>query len=170
MKAFVLIENDFQDAEVLYPYYRLQEAGFDVACVAPEKKTYHGKYGYPLDADVPAFEVKNELADVVVIPGGWAPDRLRRNQDVLDLVEKHWDTGKIVASICHGAWVLVSAGVLNGKTVTCYDAIKDDVKNAGANYVDREVVVDGKLVTSRKPGDLPAFCREILKLTGRHGT
>ncbi|MBI4360598.1 type 1 glutamine amidotransferase [Candidatus Micrarchaeota archaeon] len=170
MKAFVFLENEFQDAEVLYPYYRLQEAGFDVVCVAPEKKAYHGKYGCPFDADATAEEVKNELADVVVIPGGWAPDRLRRHNAVLDLVRKHVDAGKTVASICHGAWVLVSAGVLKGRTVTCYDAIQDDVKNAGARYVDQEVCVDGNLVTSRKPSDLPAFCREILKLAGREGT
>lgn len=165
MKAFVFLENQFQDAEVLYPYFRLQEAGFEVRGVAPEKKTYHGKYGYPFDADALAAEVKNELVDVIVIPGGWAPDRLRRSQAVLDIAKNHMQQSKIVASICHGAWVLVSANVLKGRTVTCYDAIQDDVKNAGAKYVDQEVCVDGNLVTSRKPSDLPAFCREIIRLS-----
>ncbi len=163
MDACVFIENDFQDAEVLYPYYRLTEAGFDVQLVGPEKKIYKGKYGYPLHADAFIAEVKDRLFDVLVIPGGWAPDRLRRNADLLDMVRRHDAAQKTVAAICHGPWVLCSAGILNGRTLTCFEAIKDDVKNAGGTYVDRDVVVDRNLVTSRKPDDLPAFCRKILK-------
>ncbi len=163
MDALVFIENDFQDAEVLYPYYRLGEAGFDVLLVGPEKTVYKGKYGYPLQAHAAVADVLDRTFDVVVIPGGWAPDRLRRHSGVLDLVRRHVAGQKTVAAICHGPWVLSSAGVLKGRTLTCFDAIKDDVINAGGNYVDRDVVVDGKLVTSRKPDDLPAFCREILK-------
>ncbi len=164
MNAAIFIENDFQDAEVLYPYYRLQEAGFNVLLVGPEKKTYAGKYGYPLQADAAVADVKDTIFDVLVIPGGWAPDRLRRNSDLLEMVRRHVQSGKIVAAICHGPWVLCSAGVLKGRTLTCYDAIKDDVTNAGGTYVDRDVVVDQNLVTSRKPADLPAFCREILRI------
>lgn len=163
MDAAVFIENDFQDAEVLYPYYRLTEAGFEVQLAGPEKKTYRGKYGYPLQADASIAEIKDRLFDVLVIPGGWAPDRLRRNADLLGVVRHHDAAQKTVAAICHGPWVLCSAGVLKGRTLTCFEAIKDDVKNAGGTYVDRDVVVDRNLVTSRKPDDLPAFCREILK-------
>ncbi len=165
MDALIFIENDFQDAEVLYPYYRLQEAGFKVQLVGPEKALYKGKYGYPLQADSAVADVVGQTFDVVVIPGGWAPDRLRRHQAVLDIARRHMAANKTVASICHGASVLCSAGVLKGRSLTCYDAIKDDVINAGGHYVDQDVVVDGNLVTSRKPRDLPAFCREILKRT-----
>jgi len=163
MDAAVFIENDFQDAEVLYPYYRLKEAGFNVLLVGPEKKAYRGKYGYPLHADASLAEVKDRVFDVLVIPGGWAPDRLRRHADLLDMVRRQDSAKRTLAAICHGAWVLCSAGVLNGRSLTCFDAIRDDVTNAGGIYVDREVVVDDNLVTSRKPDDLPAFCREILK-------
>ena len=97
------------------------------------------------------------------MPGGFAPDKLRRYREVLELVKQMHDSGKLVAAICHGPWVLVSAGILKGKKVTCVSAIKDDVINAGAKYFDREVVVDANIVTSRKPDDLPAFCREIIK-------
>lgn len=166
MDAVIFIENDFQDAEVLYPYYRLIEAGFSVLLAGPEKRAYRGKYGYPLQADVSLAEVKDRSFDVLVIPGGWAPDRLRRNADLLEMVRRHDAAGKTVAAICHGAWVLCSAGILKGRTLTCFDAIQDDVRNAGGHYVDRDVVLDRNLVTSRKPADLPAFCREILK---RHG-
>lgn len=167
--ALIFIENDFQDAEALYPYYRLKEAGFDVMLVGPEKKEYFGKHGYPLQADssVADAKIKDQTFDVIVIPGGWAPDRLRRNKDVLELVRRHCQAKKTVAAICHGPSVLASAGVLKGRTLTSFDAIKDDVTNAGGTYVDRDVVVDGNLVTSRKPEDLPAFCREILRVLSR---
>jgi protease I len=102
----------------------------------------------------------------VIVPGGYAPDRLRRYQEVLDFVREAYDKGRIVASICHGPWVLISAGILKGKEVTCFKAIKDDVMNAGGNYVDREVVIDDNLITSRYPDDLPAFCKEIINALG----
>ena len=107
-------------------------------------------------------EVRASDFEGVVIPGGWAPDKLRLSKKVLDFVKSLYDSGKIVASICHGGWVLVSAGICKGKTLTSYIAIKDDLVNAGAKFVDKEVVRDGNLITSRKPDDLPAFCREII--------
>lgn len=164
-KAIILIEDFYQDMEVWYPYYRLIEAGFDVKMVGKEaNKTYTGKFGYPAVSHVAASQIKAKEYDVIVIPGGWAPDKMRLVKEMVAIVKEGTDAGKVVASICHGGWMLVSANVLKGKTATSYIAIKDDLVNAGAKYVDQEVCVDGKLVTSRKPDDLPAFMRAILKL------
>lgn len=166
-KAVILIDDFYQDMEVWYPYYRLIEAGFDVKMVGKEaSKTYTGKFGYPAVSHIAASQIKGDEYDVVVIPGGWAPDKMRLVKEMVAIVKEATDAGKVVASICHGGWMLVSANVLKGKTATSYIAIKDDLVNAGAKYVDQEVCVDGKLVTSRKPDDLPAFMRAILKLAG----
>jgi protease I len=162
-KAAVLIEDFYQDMEVWYPYYRLIEAGFDAKLVAKEaNKDYKGKNGYPATSEVAAKSVKGSDFDVVIIPGGWAPDKMRLIPEMVAIVRDAHKAGKIIGCICHGGWMLVTAGILKGKTVTCYEAIKDDVVNAGAKFVDREVVKDGNLITSRKPSDLPAFMREIL--------
>lgn len=162
-KVAVLAEEMYQEMELWVPYYRLKEEGADVRLVAPEKKTYKSKLGYPVTADVAASEVSAKDFDGVVIPGGYAPDLMRRNKAMLDLVKGCFEQGKPVAAICHAGWVPISAGILKGKTATCFFAIKDDMINAGARYVDQEVVVDGNLITSRKPDDLPAFCRELVK-------
>ncbi len=162
-KVAVLAEEMYQEMELWVPYYRLKEEGADVKVVAPEKKTYKSKLGYPVTADVAASEVSAKDFDGVVIPGGYAPDMMRRHKAMLDLVKGCFEQGKTVAAICHAGWVPISAGILKGKTATCFFAIKDDMINAGARYVDQEVVVDGNLVTSRKPDDLPAFCRELVK-------
>lgn len=162
-KVAVLAEEMYQEMELWVPYYRLKEAGAEVKVVGPEKKTYKSKLGYPVNADVAASEVSAKDFDGVVIPGGYAPDLMRRHQAVLDLVKGCFQQGKPVAAICHAGWVPISAGILKGKTATCFFAIKDDMINAGARYVDQEVVVDGNLITSRKPDDLPAFCRELVK-------
>ena len=158
----VLAENMYQEMELWVPYYRLKEEGADVKVVAPEKKTYTSKTGYPVSADVAAADVSAKDFDGVVIPGGYAPDMMRRYPAMLNLVKGCFEQGKPVAAICHAGWVPASAGILKGKTATCFFAIKDDVINAGARYVDKEVVVDGHLITSRQPDDLPAFCREII--------
>ncbi len=162
-KVAVLAEEMYQEMELWVPYYRLKEEGADVRVVAPEKKTYKSKLGYPVTADVAASEVTAKDFDGVVIPGGYAPDMMRRHKAMLDLVKGCFEQGKPVAAICHAGWVPISAGILKGKTATCFFAIKDDMINAGARYVDQEVVVDGNLITSRKPDDLPAFCREVVK-------
>ncbi|MGD0265686.1 MAG: type 1 glutamine amidotransferase domain-containing protein [Candidatus Methylomirabilota bacterium] len=162
-KVAVLAEEMYQEMELWVPYYRLKEEGADVKVVAPEKKTYKSKLGYPVNADVAASEVSAKDFDGVVIPGGYAPDMMRRHKAMLDLVKGCFEQGKPVAAICHAGWVPASAGILKGKTATCFFSIKDDVINAGARYVDQEVVVDGNLITSRKPDDLPAFCRELVK-------
>ncbi len=166
-KVAILVEKDFQDMEVMYPYFRLKEEGFDVFLIGTEKgKEYHGKYGYPVVSDISikeALDIFKEF-DCVIIPGGWAPDFMRRTPYFAEFVRKMNDSDKVIASICHGGWILSSADILKDKKVTSFFAIKDDLTNAGAKWVDEEVVVDGKLVTSRKPDDLPAFLKAIISL------
>lgn len=164
IRVAILIEDFYQDLEVWYPLLRLKEEGFEVVTVEPNgRKDYRGKWGYPIEVDKKIDDVRPEDFDGVVIPGGWAPDKLRLSKEVLDFVKALYDSNKVVASICHGGWVLASAGICKGKTLTSYAAIKDDLVNAGAQFVDKEVVRDGKLITSRKPDDLPAFCRTLIE-------
>lgn len=162
-KVMIFAENIYEDLELWYPKLRLAEEGAKVVVAGTGDKTYKGKNGYPLEVDGDATDYKAKDFDAVIVPGGFAPDKLRRHKEVLDFVKEMHSAGKIVAAICHGPWVLVSAGILKGKKLTCVSAIKDDVMNAGARYSDEEVVVDGNIITSRKPDDLPAFCREIIK-------
>jgi protease I len=165
----ILAENLYQELEVWYPLYRLREEGARVRVIGTgSEKVYKSKLGYPVTVDITAKEVQAAELDAIVIPGGYAPDILRRHAEVNGLVRACFDKGKVVAAICHAGWVLVSAGVLKGRKATCFSAIKDDLVNAGAEYVDAEVVVDRNLITSRTPDDLPAFCREIIAaLAGR---
>ena len=124
------------------------------------------KHGYPVEAVLAAADAAADDYDGVVIPGGWAPDRLRQDDGVLKLVQRIFERGRVVAAICHAGWVLASAGIVRGRRVTCYEAIRDDLVNAGAEYVDLEVVRDGNLITSRRPDDLPAFCATMLEALG----
>jgi protease I len=168
-KVVVLVDDLYEDLELHYPRLRLTEAGATVKVAGVEKKTYHGKHGYPAEADdkISAYNPKD--FDCVIIPGGYAPDRLRRSKSMLDFVKQMHENGKVVAAICHAAWVPISAGIVRGKTMTCFYAIKDDLVNAGANYVDQSVVVDDNIVSSRSPDDLPDFCRAIIYLLqGKH--
>lgn len=163
MRAAVLVEDHYQVLEVWYPYLRLREAGIETVLVGTgSKKVYSSKEGYPAEEEESASGARAEDFDAVIVPGGWAPDMLRRSEDIISFVKDMFEGGKLVAGICHAGWVLVSAGILNGKKATCFHAIKDDMVNAGAVFEDKEVVVDGNLVTSRNPYDLPAFCREII--------
>ena len=163
-RACVLVEQQYQEMEVWYPIYRLREAGCKVTLVGPEAgQTYPSKLGYPAKSDKAARDVSANDFDLLVIPGGFAPDYLRRSDAVLRLVGDMAEQGKVVAAICHGPWVLCSTQALKGKRATCFFAIKDDVSNAGATYLDAEVVRDGNLITSRKPDDLPAFLTAILQ-------
>ena len=162
-RVAVLAEELYEDLELWYPVLRLREAGAEVRIIGSgSATTYHSKHGYPATVDAAADDVRADDFDALVVPGGYAPDCLRRYPAVLDLVRGVFEQGKVVAMICHAAWVPISAGILKGRTVTCVPAIKDDVINAGATYVDREVVVDGNLISSRRPADLPAFCRAII--------
>lgn len=159
----ILVEQDYQDQEVWYPKYRLTEEGVKVVCVGPQKgMTILSKFGYPVTADVSVRAALKKRFDGLVIPGGWAPDFMRRNPDFAKLVRKVHDKGGTIASICHGGWMLVSADILKGRTATSFMAIRDDMAAAGCNWVDEEVVVDGNLITSRTPDDLPAFVRKLI--------
>lgn len=162
-KVAILAENLYQEMELWVPYYRLKEEGAEVKIIGTGAKSYTSKYGYPVSADLSPDDVKVAEFDGVIIPGGYAPDHMRRCPAMVKLVKEAFEQGKVVAAICHAGWVLISAGILKGKTATCWPSMKDDLMNAGATYVDREVVVDGNLITSRKPDDLPAFCRELVK-------
>jgi len=164
-RVAILAEDHYQTLELWYPLLRLREEGAEVRVVGTgSASSYQSKSGYPVEVDVAAGEISAQDFDAVVIPGGYAPDRLRRYPAILSLVRGIWEQGKVVASICHGPWVLVSAGILDGHRVTSFYAIKDDLINAGATWVDEPVVVDGNLVTSRVPDDLPAFMQAIISL------
>lgn len=147
-----------------YPLLRMQEAGATVVVVGmPDLRTFESKHGYPVNANAVASEISADDLDAVIIPGGYAPDRMRRHQAMLDLVRKMDEQGKVVAMICHAGWVAISAGIVDGKRVTSVSSIRDDLVNAGAEWVDEEVVQDGNLISSRGPKDLPAFCRRIIE-------
>ena len=161
-KIVILCEDLYEENELWYPYYRLLENGCEVTLVGTKKTEYIGKNGMPVKVGKLISEIKSEEIDGVIIPGGYAPDRLRRFQEVNDLVKNLFESKKLVASICHGPWVLVSARILAGRTVTCFSSIRDDVVNAGAVYVDEAVVEDGNLITSRTPADLPVFLKSII--------
>ena len=159
----IMVDEMYQVLEVWFPYYRLKEAGFECDFVAAEaKKEYHSKQGYPCVSDVAAGRAKVADYACMVVPGGFAPDFMRRNEAVIAFASDMVDAGKVIAAICHGGWLLCSTKAYKGKKATCFMAIKDDIINAGAEYVDAECVVDGNLITSRKPDDLPAFCGAII--------
>jgi protease I len=160
----ILAENMYQEMELWVPYYRLREEGAEVKVVgAGGAKSYASKQGYPVNVDVQAEQVKAVEFDAVVVPGGYAPDMMRRHPAMVSLVREAAQQGKVVAAICHAGWMLCSADVLKGRRATSFFSIKDDMVHAGAQWVDAEVVVDGNLITSRKPDDLPAFCRAIVE-------
>jgi protease I len=162
-RVAVLAENLYQEMELWVPYYRLKEEGAEVKVVGAGGATaYASKHGYPVTVDVQADQVKAVEFDAVVVPGGYAPDLMRRHPAMVGLVRDAAQQGKVVAAICHAGWMLVSAGVLKGRRATSFFSIKDDMVNAGAQWADAEVVVYGTLITSRKPDDLPAFCRAIV--------
>lgn len=163
-RVAVLAENMYQELELWYPLLRLREAGAETFVVGTgSADNYTSKHGYPVQVDVTADQVRAADVDAVVIPGGYAPDQMRRYPAMVGLVRNAFHQGKVVAAICHAGWMLASADVLRGKRATCFFAIKDDLVNAGATYVDAEVVCDGNLITSRTPMDLPAFCRAIVQ-------
>jgi len=163
-RAAVLVEKLYEDLELWYPVLRLREAGLDVKIVGPKAgESYASKHGYPAKADVAASEVSAADFDVVVIPGGYSPDHMRRHKPMVDLVTQAAQQGKVVAAICHGPWMLCSARCLKGRKVTGFSAIRDDVENAGGIWQDAAVIRDGNLVTSRTPDDLPAFMQGIFE-------
>jgi len=158
-KIAIMVDEMYQVLEVWYPYYRFIEAGLEVNLVAAEaKKQYHSKEGYPCVSEIAAARADAGDYDCMLVPGGFAPDFMRRDAEVIQFANSMVNAGKVIAAICHGGWLLCSTDAYKGRKATCFMAIKDDIKNAGAEYIDAECVVDGNLITSRKPDDLPAFC------------
>ncbi|MFA6241026.1 MAG: type 1 glutamine amidotransferase domain-containing protein [Candidatus Hydrogenedentales bacterium] len=163
--AIVLAENIYENLELHYPRLRLQEAGYDVKVVGPAKgATYGSKEGYPAISDCTFEEVTPSLVKILIVPGGFAPDKLRRYPACLKLVADAWNAGAIVGSICHAGWVPISARIVKGLRMTSVNAIKDDLENAGAVWIDEPCVVDGRMVSAQIPKDLPAFMKAILEV------
>lgn len=165
-KIIALISEDFEDLELWYPVHRLrEEADVEVVIVGEEKgKTYHGKYGVPCTSDLSFKDVDPEDYDGILVPGGWAPDKLRRYPEVLDMVRAMDQAKKPIGEICHAGWVLISAGILKGRNVTSTPGIKDDMENAGAIWHDTPSVVDGHIISARRPPDLPQYMKDYIKV------
>jgi len=166
-KVAIFVGSDYEDMELQYPKYRLREAGAAVVIAGLEADvTYHGKHGYPQKSETTVDALDPAEFDALVIPGGWMPDKLRRYDSVKRFTRAIHDAGKCVASICHGPWIDISAGIVKGATYTSTPALKDDLTNAGATWVDEPVVVDGHHVTSRRPDDLPHFMQGMFRVMG----
>jgi protease I len=169
-RAAVMAGPLFEDSEAIYPLYRLQEAGAEVAVVGIEAgSTVKGKHGIELEVEKAARDLSADDLDLLVIAGGYGPDKLRTDEGVLSLVRAMDDQDKPIAFICHAGWVPASAGIVSGRRLTSVPAIKDDMVNAGAEWEDSEVVVDGNLITSRRPPDLPAFMRATIEVAAHAG-
>lgn len=159
-KVIALVDDEFEDLELWYPILRLREEGAEVHLIGKEaKKTYIGKYGVPAESDYSFSDIQAEDYDAILVPGGWAPDKLRRYEEVLNFIRIMNESKKPIGQICHAGWVLISAKILDGKNVTSTPGIKDDMTNAGANWSDEAVVVDGHLISSRRPPDLPPYVK-----------
>ncbi|TVQ42861.1 MAG: type 1 glutamine amidotransferase [Wenzhouxiangella sp.] len=158
----ILVENDYQELELHYPRLRLIEAGHEVRVLGAGEAVYHSAKGYAVKTDADVDEVSADGFDAVVIPGGMAPDKMRRHRTMVEFVRTLSEQEKPVAWICHAGWMAVSADIIRGRRVTSFASIRDDMVNAGGNWVDEAVVVDGHLISSRVPDDLPAFCRALL--------
>jgi protease I len=162
-RLLILVGPEYEDLELWYPKLRLIEAGAEVTVAGPEPGgAYKGKHGYPCTADAAIADMKCADFEGIIIPGGWMPDKLRRDPKLLQLVRDFHQAGKLIAAICHGGWIPISAGIYQGVQVTGSPGIKDDLVNAGALYVDEPVVVDRHFVSSRNPNDCPDFCRAII--------
>lgn len=162
-RALIISADRFEDTELLVPYYRLKEAGHEVTVASIKRGKIVGKHGYEVKAEADVEELKPEEFDLLVLPGGKAPATLRKSEAVLGIARHFMEQRKPVAAICHGPQVLISAGSIEGRRATCYESVRPEVENAGGIYEDRTVVVDKNLITSRKPSDLPAFMRELMK-------
>jgi protease I len=164
MKVLMMSADDFEDTELLAPYYRFLEEGFQVDIASMRKGKITGKHGYEVEANKTLAEVNPGDYDLLLLPGGKAPEAVRKQQAALDIARHFFAADKPVAAICHGPQTLITAGLLKGRRATCYKSAAPEMQHAGALYEDKEVVVDGKLVTSRQPSDIPAFMREIMKI------
>lgn len=160
----LMLDKEYQELEVWYPYFRLLEEGAKVVRIAPQAATeYPSKLGYPCPSDLAAHDVKGSDFDAVIVPGGWCPDYMRRDESMIGFIRQCAEAGIVLAAICHGGWMLCCTDALKGKKATSFVAIRHDMINAGAEWVDRQCVVDGNVITARKPDDLPAFCTAIIE-------
>lgn len=164
MRALIVSADHFEDSELLFPFYRLQEEGLQVDIASIARGKINGKHGYEIVVDKALRDVDPNDYDLLVLPGGKAPTKLRKEPAAVAIAQDFMRSNKPVAAICHGPQILITAGVLQGRRATCYHSVAEELQEAGALYEDKEVVVDGKLVTSRQPSDLPAFMREIVRL------
>ena len=162
-KIAILAEDNYQELELHYPRLRFIEAGAGVSVLGTGKSQYASEKGYMVDEDADVADVRADDFDAVVIPGGMAPDRMRRNRAMVDFVRDMHAQDKPVAWICHAGWMAISADIVRDRRVTSFASIRDDMINAGGNWVDEEVVVDGNLISSRTPPDLPAFCKALIE-------
>ncbi len=167
MKALILSADGFEDSELLFPYYRLKEEGVQVDIASLRLGRIEGKHGYQVTVDRTLAEVEATEYDLLILPGGRAPATIRKEPKAVEIAQAFFRQNKPVAAICHGPQTLITAGLLRGRHATCYRAVAEEMQEAGAVYEDREVVVDGNLITSREPSDLPAFMREIIKVLKR---
>ncbi|MDH5202057.1 MAG: type 1 glutamine amidotransferase [Nitrospirota bacterium] len=163
MNALIISADNFEDSELLVPYYRLKEDGIYVDIASMKKGTIKGKHGYEVEVDKTLKEVNPNDYDILILPGGKAPETVRKEKEAIDIAKHFFDKNKPVSAICHGPQTLISAGLLKGRHATCYKSVAQEMKDAKAIYEDKEVVIDGNLVTSRQPSDLPAFMRETIK-------
>jgi len=164
LKALIISADNFEDSELLVPYYRMLEEGHSVDIASMKKGKIKGKKGYEVEANKAINDVNSNDYDFLILPGGKAPAEIRKEQKAIDIALGFFEKNKPVAAICHGAQTLISAGIMKGKHATCYRSVEPEMKEAGARYEDKEVIVDGNLITSRQPSDLPAFMREIMKM------
>ena len=170
MRVAILVEDYFDERELIFPLYRFKEIGASVDLVGPEIKEYHGKQGFRIKANVKADPKLAEKYDAIWIPGGYAPDRLRRYENVLSMVRKAYEKGRIIAAVCHAPWVLISSGIIKGKKVTSFYAIHDDIKNAGAILLkNKNAVRDRNLVTGTDPDAMPSMFKYILDILKEKG-
>jgi len=167
MKALIISADHFEDSELLFPYYRLQEEGLEVDIASIARGKINGKHGYEVGVNRALRDVDPNEYDALILPGGKAPAALRKERAAIEIAKDFFRRNKPVAAICHGPQILITAGVLTGRRATCYHSVAEELKESGALYEDSEVVVDGNLVTSRQPSDLPAFMREIVGLLGK---
>jgi protease I len=164
MKALIISADNFEDSELLFPFYRLREEGILVDIASIKKGKLRGGHGYEVTANKDLSEIIPGDYDLLILPGGKAPESIRKEKAALTIAKHFFENNKPVAAICHGPQILITAGLLKGRHATCYKSVAQEMKDAGAIYEDREVVVDGNLVTSRQPSDLPAFMRETMKM------
>ena len=163
MKVLIISADNFEDSELLVPYYRMLEEGHEVDIASMKKGKIKGKKGYEVKANMAISEIDPEDYGLLILPGGKAPGQIRKDPEALEIARDFFENKKPVAAICHGAQTLISAGVMKGRHATCYSSVAAEMKKAGGDYEDKEVIVDGNLITSRVPSDLPAFMREIAR-------